>query len=256
MSAIISVQLAQRGIRGAQATFEGIDGFFRVYLRNQYDADVLRDGIGERYAFTALSYKPYPCCRFNHCGIEAALELRKSIQGRIGDIRRIRVGLNRQAYQAVCTPIEIRRSPRTIVQAQFSIPYTVAAALVDGQVGLRHFTDDLAARQDIMALARKVEPYVDEDIEKAFGRNVSPTAIEIELEDGGILSQRIDVPLGHPQRPMSDVDFEAKAIDCFNISARPLPDGAHTSLRNMVSRLESLDDAQALFEIVCSSQLR
>ncbi|WP_460873232.1 MmgE/PrpD family protein [Paralcaligenes ginsengisoli] len=253
MSAILSVQLAQRGIRGAQATFEGVDGFFRVYLRNQYDADVLRDGIGERFEFTELSYKPYPCCRFNHNGIEAALDLRKTIQDRLPEIRRIRVGLNRQAYQAVCTPIEIRRSPRTIVQAQFSIPYTVAAAFVDGHVGLKHFAEGLQSRQDIISLAQKVEPYVDEEIEKAYGRNVSPVAIEVELEDGSILSRRVDVPLGHPQRRMSDADFEAKAIDCFNISARPLQEGAHIDLRRMVNQLESLDDARVLFGTFCSS---
>lgn len=249
MSGLISVQLAQRGIRGTQATFEGVDGFFRVYLRNQYDPEMLRDGIGERYAFTELSYKPYPCCRFNHCGIEAALELRKIMGSGVDAIRRIRVGLNRQAYQAVCTPIDIRRSPQTIVQAQFSIPYTVAAALVDGHVRLTHFTERLSERRDIIAVAQKVEPYVDEAIEKAFGRNVSPVVVELEFQDGSILSHRIDVPLGHPQRRMSDADFEAKAVDCFGISARPLREGMHAVLREQVQQLESLDDVRELLRV-------
>ncbi len=246
MSAIISVQLAQRGIRGTQATFEGVDGFFRVYLQDRYDAGILRDGLGKRYEFTQLSYKPYPCCRFNHCGIEAALEIKKSLQGRIRDIRHIRVGLNRQAYEAVCTPIEVRQSPQTIVQAQFSIPYTVAAALVDGYVGLKHFRDGLQERLDIIAVAQKVEPYIDEAIERSHGRNVSPVIVEVVLNDGCILRQRIDIPLGHPQRRMSDAAFEAKAMDCFGASARPLREGAHIRLRNMVERLESLDDARML----------
>ena len=77
-SALISVQLAQRNISGAQATFEGADGFLRVYLRDRCDRDVLRDRLGERYEFTQLSYKPYPCCRFNHTAIDAALALRAS----------------------------------------------------------------------------------------------------------------------------------------------------------------------------------
>ena len=67
-AALVSVQLAQRGVRGAQATFEGVDGFLRVYLRDRCDRDALREGLGERYEFTELSYKPYPCCRFNHTG--------------------------------------------------------------------------------------------------------------------------------------------------------------------------------------------
>ena len=252
MSALISVQLAQRGIRGAQAAFEGIDGFFRVYLGNQYDPNVLRDGLGERYEFAELSYKPYPCCRFNHCGIEAALELRKNLKDRLHEIRQIRVGLNRQAYQAVCTPIEIRRSPKTIVQAQFSTPYTVAAALVDGHVGLKHFTERLHEREDIIAIAQKVEPYVDEEIEKAYGRSVSPADIVIEFEDGSTLTQRINVPLGHPPRRMSEEGFEAKAVDCFSVAARPLRDHAHSALRGIVNKLESIDDARGLLQVLSS----
>jgi 2-methylcitrate dehydratase PrpD len=177
MSALLSVQLAQRGIRGTQATFEGPDGFLRVYLRDRCDRDALREGLGHRYEFMQLSYKPYPCCRFNHNAIGAALALRESADMPADRVRRVRVGLNRQAYEAVCTPVDVRKAPRTIVQAQFSIPYTVAAALVDGRVGLGHFSDASLLREDILSMARKVEPFVDDDIEREFGRNVSPAAV-------------------------------------------------------------------------------
>ncbi|WP_172642801.1 MmgE/PrpD family protein [Advenella kashmirensis] len=250
MAALVSVQLAQKGIRGAQATFEGIDGFFRVYLHNQYDPAVLRDGLGARYAFTRLSYKPYPCCRFNHCGIEAALELREELGECIKEIVRIRVGLNRQAYQAVCTPIEVRRSPQTVVQAQFSIPYTVAAALVDGQVGLGHFAADLHQRKDIIALAQKVEPYVDEEIERSHGRNVSPVVIDVELANGRTSRQRVDIPLGHPDRPMSEAIAAAKARDCFKAAACPLADNAPDALSRLINDLDAVDDIEKVLSVV------
>ncbi len=146
----LSVQLAQRNVRGAQATFEGIDGFLRVYLRERCDRDALRDRLGEHYEFTQLSYKPYPCCRFNHAAIDAALALRSSAGIRAGDVRRVRVGVNRQAYEAVCTPVEVRKAPRTIVHAQFSIPYTVATALTDGCVRLGHFAEASLHREEIL----------------------------------------------------------------------------------------------------------
>jgi 2-methylcitrate dehydratase PrpD len=65
-AALMSVQLAQREIRGAQNVFDGVDGLFRTYLRGGYDPKALRAGLGTRFEMTALSYKPYPCCRFNH----------------------------------------------------------------------------------------------------------------------------------------------------------------------------------------------
>ncbi len=246
MAALVSTQLARRGIRGAQATFEGADGFLRVYLHDRVDREVLRAGLGQRWEFADLSYKPYPCCRFNHAGIDAALALRHQHAIDPARIRRIRVGLNHQAHQAVCTPIEVRQSPKTIVQAQFSIPYTVAAALIDGCVQLRHFSDASLQRADLLALARKVEPAVDAGIERDAGRNVSPVAIAIEMDDGRTFEARVDIPLGHPQRPMSRADMAAKAGDCFEIAARPLPAAGVDRLREVVDGIEHLDDTSRL----------
>ena len=181
-AALVSVQLARRGVRGAQATFEGADGFLRVYLRDRCDRDVLRKGLGEHYEFTQLSYKPYPCCRFNHTAIDAALALRASAGVSAERVRRIRVGVNRQAYEAVATPIDVRKAPATIVHAQFSLPFTVATALVDGRVELRHFTEASIRREDILALAQRVDVFVDDDIDREWGRNVSPA--ELHRRDG------------------------------------------------------------------------
>jgi 2-methylcitrate dehydratase PrpD len=249
-SALLSVQLAQRNVRGAQATFEGVDGFLRVYLRDRCDRDVLRDRLGERYEFTQLSYKPYPCCRFNHTAIDAALALRASPGIRAERVRRIRVGVNRQAYEAVCTPVEARKAPRTVVHAQFSIPFTIAAALVDGCVSLGHFGEALLHREDILALAQRVEAFVDADIEREWSRNISPAQLHVEMDDGTTHSLRVDWPLGHPSRPMSAADFDAKAVDCFRASARPLPADSSGRLRNLVDDLESLDDVRALAHVL------
>lgn len=248
-SALVSAQLARRGVRGAQATFEGVDGFFRVYLHDRVDREALRAGLGGRYEFAELSYKPYPCCRFDHTAIDAALALRT--EGVTSEqVRRIRVGLNRQAYEAVCTPDDVRKRPRTIVHAQFSIPFTVAAALVDGRVELGHFTDESIRREDILALAQRVEPFVDEAIEREWGRNISPADVLVDLIDGTTRRVRVDLPLGHPRRPMSTADFDAKAADCFRVAARPMRPDAPRQLRELVDRLESLDDARAFVRVL------
>jgi 2-methylcitrate dehydratase PrpD len=246
MSAVIAVQLARRGVRGAQSTFEGEDGFFRVYLHDRVDRERVREGLGRRFEFTRLSFKPYPCCRFNHTVIEAALRLRAGLSGRIDRIRSIQVGLNHQAFQAVCTPEEIRRSPKTIVQAQFSVPYTVAAALIDGEVGLGHFTPDLADRADIMALARTVQPRVDPEIEARYGRTISPAQVEIVLDDGQRMTEWVEMPLGHPDRPMSRDDFDRKAADCLRASAVDLDPRVMRRLRERIDGLESLGDSALL----------
>ncbi|MBB3014063.1 MmgE/PrpD family protein [Cupriavidus alkaliphilus] len=249
-AALVSVQMAKRGIRGVHSTFEGLDGFLRVYLHNRCDRAVLRADLGKRYEFAQLSFKPYPCCRFNHTAIDAALVLRASAGLRPDAIRRIRIGVNRQAYEAVSTPIAVRKVPQTIVHAQFSLPFTVAAALVDGHVGLGHFSDEGIRRKDILALASRIDPFVDEEIERQWGRSVTPANLHVEMEDGSAHILRIDYPLGHPDRPMRTEDFDAKAADCFRAAVKPLPQGAAMGLRERVNGMESLDDVRELVRVL------
>ena len=52
-AAVVAVQLAKRGIRGAQGVFEGADGFFRVYLHGRVDSDKVRQDLGVEFSHGA-----------------------------------------------------------------------------------------------------------------------------------------------------------------------------------------------------------
>ena len=249
-AALVSVQLARKNVRGAQHTFEGVDGFLRVYLRDRCDREALRAQLGERYEFANLSYKPYPCCRFNHTAIEAALALhaRNSIDPQ--RIRSVRVGMTRQSYEAVCTPVAVRKSPQTIVHAQFSIPYTVATAFIDGCIELRHFTAETIGRTDILNLAQRVDGFVDDAIERDWSRNISPAHLRVELDDGTVQELRIDYPKGHPERPMTRSDFDAKLRDCIRFAATALPADPAVHLRAVVDDLANVRDVAELVRSV------
>jgi len=80
-------------------------------------------------------------------------------------------------------------------------------------------------------------------------RTLKALGVSIELTDGTTKSIRVDWPLGHPRRPMSIADFDAKAVDCFRAAARPLRDGAR-KLRELVDGLESLDDIRSLIHVL------
>ena len=236
-TALISVAMTRIGIRGAQNTFEGADGLFRTYLRGRYDPAVLREGLGRRFEFLNLSYKPYPCCRFNHTAIDAALEIRRRLGGDVSGIRRISARVNRQAYEAVCTPVAMRKSPETIVQAQFSIPYTVACALVKGGVGLADFSGAALRDASVRALAAKVDGRVDEEIERDWSRNISPTHLVVET-DKGTFEARADYPRGHRRAPMSREDFDRKMSGCLETSGIRWPADTIDRLHAAIDALE------------------
>jgi 2-methylcitrate dehydratase PrpD len=249
-AAVVAVQLAQRGIRGAQGVFEGADGFFRVYLHGHVDGDAVRQDLGRRFELMHLSYKPYPCCRDVHTAVDAVLQTRAKAPRPASDIQAIRVGVTAPGYQMVCVPEHVRLAPRTIVEAQFSIPYTVAASWIDGRLGMRHFSDEGLQRADILALASRVQPYVDAEIDRDWSRFVTPAKVTVQFRDGQTVEARVDYPKGHPRNVMMEAEFAAKTMDCATFAAKPLPADTAARLISTVGTLESLPDIAELLRIV------
>lgn len=249
-AAVVAVQLAQRGIRGAQGVFEGADGFFRVYLRNRIDGGVVRRELGRRFELLNLSYKPYPCCRDTHTAVDAVLQLRAIAPRPAGDIAAIRVGTTAPGYQMVCVPEQVRLAPRTIVEAQFSIPYTVAASWIDGELGMRHFSDEGLRRADVLALAARVQPYVDAEIDREWSRFVPPARVSIRFRDGQTAEARVDYPKGHPRNAMSAAQFVAKTEDCATFAARAMPADTAGRLIAAAGRLDALTDIAELVGVM------
>lgn len=214
-AAMVSVALTQKGVRGSQNIFEGEDGLWRIYLNSSPNRATMLDQLGEYFHFEDLGYKPYPCCRFNHTAIDAAKLLRDQSGFDLQKITAIRVYTNKQARSAVGTPLDIRKAPKTLVQAQFSSCYNIACALIQGEVGLSDFADTAALqRPDIMALTAKVTPLVDDQIERDWGRNVSPSRVEVDI-DGKTFSTQVDRPKGSKEFPMSPAEMRRKLEDCL-----------------------------------------
>ncbi|MDN5842109.1 MAG: MmgE/PrpD family protein [Alcaligenaceae bacterium] len=248
-AALISVQMSQRGVQGVFRTFDGVDGLFRSYLHDRVDTERLRQGLGQSYDMQGLSYKPYPCCRFNHPAIEAALQIRQQPGFDPKRVRSAVVGMTHDAHQAVCTPEDIRRAPKTIVQAQFSIPYTVACALIDGEVAIRHFTEDGIRRPEVLALAARIKGVVNPEIEREWSRNISPAIVSVETEDGAF-EHRIDYPKGHPKSHMTAADFDTKLVGCMAASGLAWPTDLPAQLHETIDGLIEAPDTRALINLL------
>jgi 2-methylcitrate dehydratase PrpD len=249
-AAVVAVQLAQRGIRGAQNVFNGGDGFFRVYLHNRVDTEAVRQDLGKRFELLNLSYKPYPCCRAVHTAANAALLAREQAPRPASDIQSIRVGVTTPGYQMVCVPEAVRQAPRTIVEAQFSIPYAVAASWIDGGLTMSHFSDEGLQRADILDLTSRVRPYVDAEIDREWSRFITPAKLTVHFRDGQTIETRVDYPKGHPKNRMTEAEFAAKTRDCASFVAKPLPADTAERLIATVGKLETLPDITELLRVM------
>jgi 2-methylcitrate dehydratase PrpD len=249
-TALISVAMTKAGISGALRTFEGRDGLFHSYLKGRYEPDRLRMGLGERFDFLDLSFKPYPCCRFDHTAIDAALIIRQQIGvDRLSEITSITAYVNNQAREAVGTPIHLRRIPETIVQAQFSIPFTVACALKNGAVSLSDFTKVGIRDEAVIEISKKVSVEVDPEIEREWSRSVSPTRLVVNL-GGETVEVRVDTPLGDASRPMLPADFDLKIWSCAEISGLAWPGDCAERLLDAVNQLGAARDVTQLVAVV------
>lgn len=215
-AALTSVAMTRKGVRGARSIFEGEDGLWKIYLRGELSPEKLREGLGARYHLDDLCYKPYPSCRYNHTAIDAALDMRAQPGFDWRKVKEIRAYATEQFVQAVGTPLAVRQAPETLVQAQFSVCYNVACALVQGTVGLSDFaTPEALRRPDIRALTAKLTPLVDAEIEAKWGRSMCPTRLEAVLGDGSVYSAWNEHPLGSQEKPFSAQDRRNKLTDCL-----------------------------------------
>jgi 2-methylcitrate dehydratase PrpD len=121
----------------------------------------------------------------------------------------------------------------------------VAAALIDREIGLRHFTDEGVRRRDILALAARVECSVDDAIERDWSRGVSPTALVVEAGNVSF-QQRVDLPSGHPQVPMTPQARRAKLTDCLATGGPNWPRDSADRLTALVANVATLRHARTL----------
>lgn len=235
---VTSALLAQGGIRGFDEPLEGRAGFFAAFARNQYDPAVLVDEIGSRFEIESISFKPWPSCRGTHAAIEAALQLhREGI--RPADIQRVDIH-GGPMLRMLAEPAASKARPATAIDAKFSLPFTVASALVHGRVGLQSFLPDALADEMTLAIASRVQVHVDPAPQSAIGAR-----LRLRLRESREREIEVLAPLGHPTHPMSEKTLTDKFVECAPLAAQPLsPERA----RQFVSRalaLESVDDIAA-----------
>ncbi|UUR06860.1 MmgE/PrpD family protein [Sphingomonas glaciei] len=207
--AVDAALLAANGARAFAEPLEGRAGFFAVYGGGA-SGEALLERLGERFYGEEVSFKPWPSCRGTHPYIEAALQLRGTVA--LADIDRI---------EAETGPIQamlMRHDPQHAGDAKFSIPFTVATALLHGEVTLLSFTPERLADPAIRALAHKVG----ERCNPAWGREQAAAgSLTFHLTGGRTEAAEIAIAAGDPRRPLSDSDLDAKFARCAALATEP-----------------------------------
>lgn len=255
-AAVLSAQLNQVGITGARHSLTGKFGFFDAYYgAGGYDLNSITYQLGKAFETDEVSIKPYPCCKYTHTGIAAALEARSRLGRPIeADDDVTIVVRNAEYHDVVCQPPggmswrEAVLGQRGWVHAQFSLPYVVSVALLRGGVELLDFTDEQRADEAVLGLMERLNVRLEDD-RLASGR-VLPTPGEVIITDpfGGRTTGFARFAKGHPENPMSFEEATAKFRSVTGVRSGGYADAERERLIGNVARLEMLADARVLLD--------
>ncbi|OWT75735.1 MULTISPECIES: MmgE/PrpD family protein [unclassified Achromobacter] len=180
------------------------DAFFPVGFQGER---LLEFGRPFRVLDPGYAIKVFPAKFTTHYAITAALLARPQIPD-LAAVKQIRM-------RAADVPSSDRPHPKGGLDGKFSLQYTAAAALVDGQVGLSTFTDEMLARPAMQSLLGKMQVTLSRDIPSIYteGRYLE---MEVELDDGTVVCTRCDRPRGSwGAEPITEQEHHAKARDCL-----------------------------------------
>jgi 2-methylcitrate dehydratase PrpD len=191
---------ALAGVSAALLAEAGFTGAPALTVEDPATENIWAD-LGNRWRMEEQYLKPYPVCRWAQPAIRAALSLNSEINGR--EILRLRVISFHEAARLAA------RAPANTEEAQYSLPFPVAAALVHGHVGADEIDGEGLRNPDVLALAQRVELLEDESCNARFPAE-RLARVEIELDDGEILKSETLAAHGDPENPLGKDELSEK----------------------------------------------
>jgi 2-methylcitrate dehydratase PrpD len=209
-SAIWAAMLAESGLTGPMTVLEGKHGVFAAYADDREAGARLAaslDTLGTRWTLREAAFKFYPCCHYLHPYLEAAEQLRAEADGLQIVAAHCKVAPG--AATVIAEPWTAKQTPRDTNAAKYSLPYTVARALLGRPVDLDSMTG-LRVDADAVGLAARITaaPWADSGFPTAFAADLSVT-----LADGRELHRHIPQVLGSPDRPAGVARIQQKFLE-------------------------------------------
>jgi 2-methylcitrate dehydratase PrpD len=235
---------------GCSAAFLARDGFAgpsdALDRAGRYDPVPLVEGLGAPYAILQAYIKPYAACRWSHPAIDAVLKLVRDHHLEPGMVEAISVqGFGPMAR--LDNP-----APATTVAAQYSIPFSIALALVHGRIGPAELTDDNLQNPELQRLAGAVTLSVAPDLDRLFPeRTASRVTVRTRR---GTYAARVDYPRGNPENPLTDDELADKFLWLAGeVMAKDQSQALQAALAGL-ERMDNVKELTALFPTVPSGR--
>ncbi len=242
-SGVLAALMAEKGYTGPEHVVDGKEGLTHCF-GPEWKLNVLTDGLGESWRITQCGMKFFPTEALTHAPISAVLDLVRGHDLKPEQVEKVHIRSLARAADILSDPSKY--DPRSKETADHSLPYVIAAALVDRQVTPAQFTPEKIMDPAIRAQLRKVEVVGDPEIEKVFPA-LQRVIVTIRTTSGQEFARQLDYPKGDPRNSLSDAEIEEK----FGALAGPvLSRPAHKKVREAVWNLEKLELVSGLLKLL------
>jgi len=232
---LMATLLAEDDFSSAEDILEGPAGFFAA-MRGGVNEDVLNT-LGQTWVGETLAQKYHASCHATHSPLEAARAIVREHGLSVSDIEAVKVFSSPVGLSAA-----FRIEANTGLEGKFSIPYTVANALLRTNTGMQAFTDEMVADPEVQALMKKITTDAGDPEVAALDAKV-----EITATDGRVFTAKADVFKDVPSLEIKKEKIRDKFVDL----AEPVvgPDNAQ-KLASAINSLEEIEDMNVLTRLM------
>lgn len=227
--------LAQSGFTGAPAITLDADTLSNSPEQAQAVTEIWQD-LGSRWYIEEQYFKAYPVCRWAQPAVEAIRAIQAETPLDHSQIESIEIVSFHQAKRLHVT------NPSTTEQAQYSLPFSVASAIMDNEVSPESISEtDLGLfNPERIALSEKVQISESDDYNAVFPAERWAHAI-ITLKDGTRLTSPGSIAKGNPENPLTDQEIKDKF---FRLSSTRLSSDQQSLIFSMCDNMAALDHKQ------------
>lgn len=241
---IRSAQLARLGLTGPPTIFEGERGVLKV-LAESTNSQPLYEGLGRGCAFSHGAIKRFPVNASQHAPIELLANLMEQHDISYHQVERIDIGVSEIVLKHGGSIVE----PKEVIEAQFSLRFSLAVRLIKGNNDLEHYLDcKLWSDPDVLALGKSLNLYA---LPEAHGPLRFSCRMKIGLRGGGAAEGYLPAPKGTGANPLSTGEIEAKF---GTLAGSVLSNGAVAKLADTVAHLDTLADVGVIGDLLSPTE--
>jgi len=244
-NAMLAARLAAAGVTGPEAVFEHPNGGFCTTFMPDggYDLGLL-EAEDRPSAAEGIVLKLHASCGSTHPLVDALLDLQRDHpELRAERVETIDIGMGHANVRFLGQPYR----PVDATTAQFSVPYCVAAVLIEGEVTAHQFRDELIDAPHLMRLAERINVRRDAEIDAGGVEQRNAARVDITLVDGSKLSARRQSARGSSRDPLETNQVDDKFV---SMAAHSLPAEQGGQLLRQLRSLPSVDELGGLLKLM------